>query len=97
MTLHIYLEQGNRTEFACALEFADIQTLEPTFSQFQRQTGVRLSEYDDAELPPNHADLLAKISAKALSTHRMSPNIAAFVALLNRASSENVFLKFVGE
>lgn len=70
--------------------------LAPALAAFRRKTGVAMSEYDDAKLPPSHAALLADAIRTACGRHA-SPDIAAFQALLLKASASGRYLYCSGE
>ncbi|KQV84920.1 hypothetical protein ASD15_07185 [Massilia sp. Root351] len=96
MPLHIQIETGQGRDPACVLPAQALQQLQPVFDAFRRQTGVRMSEYDNTKLPPNHAGLLAD-AIDALFKQAKPADIAAFQSLLRKAAASQLYLYCDGE
>jgi len=98
MTLHVFSEENGKKRLLLGLEFDSLQQLEPVFRSFQSATGVRLSEYDDATLGPQHLTLLDQLLAKALSGGvKGDQAIFRFTVAVHHAASSDHCLIFVGE
>ena len=96
MPLHIEIETEQGRDAACVLSFRALQQLQPVFDAFRRQTGVRMSEYDNTKLPPNHALLLADAIEGVFKAARPA-EIATFQALLRKAAASQRHLYCDGE
>jgi hypothetical protein len=96
MTLHVYVERNGDRTLVDALEFQTLQALSPVFQAFRKKTGVLLSEYDDAELAPNHSALLTK----QIDDHfagKVPKEIRRFHGELKAASGDGSYIYFLGE
>ena len=96
MPLHIEIETEQGRDAACVLSFGALEQLQPVFNAFRRRTGVRMSEYDDTRLPPNHAVLLAD-AIEDVFKQAMPAEIAAFQSLLRKAAASQRYLYCGGE
>jgi len=98
MTLHIFSEESGKKRLLLGLEFDSLRYLDPVFRSFQSAMGVRLSEYDDATLDPQHLTLLDQLLAKALSAGvERDQAIYKFTVAVHHAASSDHCLIFVGE
>jgi len=97
MTLHIYADSAGAS-LLMGLEPDLLEQLAPAFQKFRAATGVRLSEYDDASLGPNHLVLLQRL-LRDVTVEPVSAQAAysALTALIERAVSAGDTLRFLGE
>lgn len=96
MPLHIEIETELGRAPGGMLSSRAMAELAPAFAAFRQKTGVAMSEYDDTQLPPNHAGLLADTILTTCGQHA-PPDIAAFQALLRKASAAGRYLDCSGE
>jgi hypothetical protein len=94
MTLHAYKEsEAGEQRLLVGLELSSLELLQPAFDVFEKLTGVRISEYDDVRLPPQHAALLAaQINLHTQQAIRLDANIRKFHDALQGASRDGYSL-----
>lgn len=97
MPLHIYIENNKSKLCVCVLEFDSLEMLAPVFDLFRQRTGIRISEYDDVNLFPNHAELLSKLIEDQFGRISPSKQVTSFLTELRSAKNSNYCLSLVGE
>ncbi|WP_394239317.1 hypothetical protein [Pseudomonas anguilliseptica] len=97
MTIHVYVQNGSKEDLIAALEFELIRLLEPVFDKFKSLTGVRITEYDDVRLYPDHVKLLLDLLRKSAGQLLEVGEHKKFVLGLQGALTMNSCVMFVGE
>ena len=93
MSLDFNIDSESKT---VSVSSKDLKVMETAFRLLFEKTGLRIDEYSDGKLSPNHAKLLHTFVCE--SCHAVnSSNIKVFSDLLDKAEKTNSWVKYIGE